>query len=262
MKSIVIGGGFISSHLMRHLLDIGHDVYLVHHHQLPMRKMPKADFYFYLAAYGNHSHQIHLDKTFMANVQMLHEVLHSVQDYNYRKFIHFSTSSVDLPMQTPYSLTKHAAEDIVTMYQTTGKPVVSVRPYSVYGEGEAGFRFIPTMIKSIIKGKQINLAPGTHDWIYAEDFVDALQYVIPNTDPVGIGTGTSYTNREVLQTIASIMGVRLDELNINLVESMRSYESPNWLCTDKTIRDLGWKPKHSLKEGLLKTVRAYEEIYL
>lgn len=176
---------------------------------------------------------------------------------DYKGFIHFSTSSVTLPVQTLYSETKAIAEYFVRKKNhKNGKPTVSIRPASIYGPGEAEHRFIPTVIHNIKKNKPIKLTDGMHDWTYIEDFIDGVIAVINNIDQVkgravGIGTGIQTPNRGIINKLFRIAG---KEVPINKSTSVaRVYDTTNWTVDATLVRSFGWEPKHTTEEGLQKT---------
>jgi len=119
---------------------------------------------------------------------------------------------------------------------------VNVRPYSVYGPGEADHRFIPTVIRCLLSGEVMKLDPhATHDWIYVYDFIEAM--FEGYTD---IGTGDSYTNMDVVEMLEGISG-RL--LNFQPA-TLRNYDTQKWVCRVGV-------PHRTLSSGLKQT---YESI--
>ena len=258
MKMKVFGSqGFIGSHLVKYLLKLGHTVEEIHHND--QYEIKEADFIFYLASYGNHYHQNDKYQTIKANIIDLYNLLKATRDLNYKGFIHFSTSSVTLPVQTLYSDSKFVAELICKRYSRKyKKPIVSIRPYSVFGEGEAPFRFIPTIINYLGTGKVMKITEGYHDWIYVSDFVDAVIAIMNNINKVvgkciSIGTGIQTSNLVVLRKMIDISCKPLQTKFDTSVA--RSYDNNNWVADTTIIKSLGWKPKYTLEEGLR---RVYE----
>jgi len=255
MKTIVCGAGFIGNHLIKKLLDLKHEVVVFHHDD--KIDIKDADYIFYLCSYGNHYHQKDFYQTVKANILDLYELLRKTKNIQYKGFIHFSTSSVILPVQTPYSDTKFIAEILCKrFYKKYNKPVVSIRPYSVYGEGEAKFRFIPTIIDHLKSGKSMPLTAGYHDWIYIEDFIEAVIKVMENCQnlsgkSVPIGTGKQTSNFDVLRILMEVSKKKIKTQHSYKVK--RIYDTKNWVADTTLIKSLGWKPNYTLKEGLRKT---------
>lgn len=234
----VFGGGFISNHLVKRLKDVE-----VIHHDQPY-KIDKADYIFFLQSYGNHYNQTDKIEMNKANVLDLYKLLEHVKNIPYKAFIHFSSSSVTLPVKTFYAETKLIAENICKRYKNT----IIIRPYSLYGPGEASFRFIPTVIKHLLDDQVLELSKGSHDWIYIDDFVDAVVHIMDNSDKfIGditpIGTGNQYTNEEIVNFLEVISKKKL---NRKYGED-RPYDTYKWKAPYVFL-----PPKVSIIEGLTK----------
>ncbi len=230
----------------------------------------------HLGAYGNHSTQTDDMETFEANVVKTFLLLEATKDINYQAFLNFGTSSeygkktfamkeTDLlEPTTMYAGTKAAGTMIARAFAMKyDLPIVTVRPFSVYGPGEADFRFIPTIIRSLIKGEPLTLDPGaSHDWVYIDDFVDGVEVVIKNIEAlagtaVNIGTGGQISNEKIVSSLGFISG---KPLTVTL-SNMRPNDSPNWRADNTTLRMCGWKPKTLLLVGLKRTYQYYKQIY-
>lgn len=248
MKDVVIGGGFISTHFQNYI----NPIYLSHNE---WKKVPHdVNRVYYFAAYGNHYHQTDARECFEANVLLLEKVLELLQKRRFNLFVHISTSSVTLDKQTPYSLTKWAGERLV---KTAGFPAISVRPYSIFGEGEADFRFIPKMINAILNKEVFNLIPEpTHDWLYVGDFVKRLNEIKKPGEPIGIGSGVLRSNYDVYKLVSQQIG----ETSLYFpTESMRSYDNKNWVCPTADVKK--FKSKIDFDTGLKRTIKYYKDQY-
>lgn len=281
MKSnILISGshGFIGTALIKSLAK-KHNVYIIVRELLDdptalteyIRKI-NPEYIYHLASYGNHSFQDKDMDTIATNTIKTFLLLNSLKDsgVQLKGFINFSSSSVygksahvmtenspTIPL-TMYGATKLATEHIARVFaQKYHIPLVTVRPFSVYGEGEASFRFIPTVISRIRDGEPLTLDPlPVHDWIYIDDFVDAVGIVVKNIGKlqgksVNIGSGKEYRNLKVVYELETISG---KDAKINKVTGLRDYDTKtSWKSRNDTLIKLGWKPKYSLKQGLRKT---------
>jgi UDP-glucuronate 4-epimerase len=252
MKALISGmSGFIGQALKKRLESDGCTVIGVPRgfdDTFPFSHIFDADYICHLAAYGNHSYQNDISGMILSNILYTNE-LFSILENNkcLKRFYNFSTSSVTLPVQTPYSITKKCAEEIAIYYKDTfNLPIVNIRPYSVYGIGEANHRFIPTVIKCLLSGEQMVLDENaTHDWIFIESFIDAL--LSGHTE---IGSGIKTTNKQVVELLEQISGKKLNYKPGKL----RVYDNDNWVCPKGV-------PCISLKEGLEKTFEHYSKLY-
>lgn len=239
----------------------------------------QPDYVIHLAAYGNHSHHSdYIDEIFATNVIKTYNLLRATANVDYKAFINVSSSSVYgtkpvamkenmiLEPTTLYACTKAAGEDLALMYnRVLRKPIISVRPFSVYGPGEAEFRFIPKVIECMVKGKSLDLVKEpVHDWIYIEDFIEGIFTCIDNVDKltgqtVNIGTGRQHTNEEIVDILLTMKSE--PAFPINVVEGVRDFDTDNWRANVTKLKSFGWKPKFPLKRGLKETFKFYEELY-
>src|SRR4030042_1372753 len=101
--------GFIGSHLQIKL-----DITDIPHQEIYKLKTLTFDKFFFLSTYGNLIDQTNTDATIKAN---LTDLLHILNQINFKKgfqsFVFTSSSSVTLKIQTLYSRTKKAAEQIL-----------------------------------------------------------------------------------------------------------------------------------------------------
>lgn len=255
--------GFIGKHLSAKLIELGLKVAPIPREFLssPVDLKGLLDEYnpqyiFHLATAGNMHNKDKRDDIFTANLINTYFLLSESKDIDYKAFVNFSTSSVLLPHETFYSATKAGAERLSRAFATQyGKPVVSVRPASVFGEGEQNEHLIPVMIDALKNNKEIQLVEDpTHSWIYVEDFVDAVIKVVENIEKVkgkevniSYGKGSYQSNKEILDILERISGKKL---KYKKVDSLRGYDTKNWSVENDILESLGWKIEIGLNAGL------------
>lgn len=279
MKYVITGSsGFIGKYLVdrfpsQNVVTIPHiDLY----DQGKLKQLIPEDttHIYHLAGFGNMAYQKEADLIVKANILGLHNLLMVTKDIKYKAFIYFSSSSVygvkNHPMHETnsweatdyYGLTKAAGELIMKAFVNLyDKPVIAVRPFSVYGPGEADFRLIPTIIQCIKHSKPIQLAPGMHDWIYIDDFLEGVmvaQHYINDLKgkAVNIGTGQQYDNFDILKYLCMFSRRNINRLPVTYIENLRSFNS--WVADNSLLRSLGWVQTYSLSEGLKKCWRYYK----
>ena len=178
----------------------------------------------YTAAYGNYYDQKDLYKTYRVNVLEVIKLLKSSES-----FIYISTSSVLLPIQTPYSHSKKVMEEIL---KEVDIPACAIRPSSITGVGEQERHLIQTLIKSCLEGELIPfVTEPSHDFIDINDFCDGVLYISNNINKfkgksLNLSSGKNYKNKEVLSMVEEITG---SKANIKLVDSMRKYDTDEWI---------------------------------
>lgn len=242
MRFFVSGSsGFIGQHLLKYLAGLGHEVkglFRELHVELYILNTQEPFEFIHLAAYGNHYNQTEHKQIIKANIEAVHNIASFLHDCeNCHKLYNISTSAIQLQKDTLYSVSKRFGELMVDSYQDPR--FVNIRPYSVYGPGEAAHRFIPTVIRALQTGETIQLDENAkHDWIFVEDFIEAMFAGYTN-----IGTGISYTNLDIVWILEHILGKKLNYTPAKL----RSYDTTDWVCPVKDI------PHRSIEEGLKQT---------
>lgn len=246
--------GFIGQHLVKRLTKDGHKIMTVDHKFLvdypdkldEIIKEANPDWIFHLAAFGNMAHQKDEFEIITSNIAGTYNLLHAVRDIDYKSFINVSSSSVLLPHQTIYSATKMGAEYLCKAYvDEYNKPIVTVRPASIFGIGEAGFRFIPTVFRSCLENEPMTLAPNaTHDWVNVDDLVENMIGIALSDNKeqtYNIASGIKTTNREIITMIEDITG---KNANIKEEKQLRSFDTNDWSIQSDVVLN------HSLRDGL------------
>ncbi len=240
--------GFIGERLVTRLEGDGHTVINIPRDWV---NAPAADVYVGMAAYGNSYEQKDPIETYRVNVMENLRLLQDA-DEDCRAVVLVSTSSVLIPHQTFYSASKKAMEEMAQLYSREyNLPIAVVRPSTVTGIGEQPHRLIPRLIKSCLYGEEIPFVPQpTHDFIDVDDFLTGLIFVADNirdyrSKRVNLSSGRSYTNDQVRRMVEQETG---RPANVRLVESLRSYDTDQWVV-EPTIPELPIKPlEQSIRE--------------
>ncbi len=243
-KTYAISGssGFIGKAISKHLANSGCRVIPICREKLESFRSlnnffreAKPNAIIHLASYGNHFYQYSSKDTVLANVLYTYNIMKAAEGL---KVYNVSSSSVSLNQQTLYSITKLFGEKLGDLFRN----VINVRPYSVFGPGEADHRFIPTVIRSLNTGVTMHLdEDATHDWIYINDFITALL-----NGETEIGTGEKYTNLEIVRKLELISGKKLNYTK----DKLRAYDNSEWVCPKGV-------PHMDIDEALLKTYNHY-----
>jgi nucleoside-diphosphate-sugar epimerase len=215
--------------------------------------------------------------TLQANVLGTSNLLESTASLDYRRFVHFGSSLEYGPAAGPlrentfprprtyYGVTKAAATLLCQQAARGGsRPVVVLRPFNVYGPWEAPHRLVPTAIAAALhEGEMALTAPGyRRDWVYVDDVVDACLLALAAEEIAGevinIGSGRQHGNEDIVGMVEALTGhtirVRRGE------HPPRPWDRPAWVADmAKSKRLLGWEPRHSLREGLARTIAWHQE---
>jgi len=266
-RALVTGSsGFIGSHLVARLKKEGFEVIKIPHNNLKsihyLRGYMEAinpQYIFHFAAYGNMSHQKDENEMVQANYINTYNLLQATKRLPYVLFVNCSTSSVygrtyrkmkeihRLKPDTLYAATKAGAEYLCRYFRKNyHKVIVNIRPFSVYGPGEADFRFIPTLIKNDDKNIASEVINGNHDWIYIDDFINGVMKIVENSGflphrTFNIGTGRMTSNEQVAKMITK---------DYNLSPEVKIQDSEMWVADTERIASLNWQPTTELAEGI------------
>jgi dTDP-glucose 4,6-dehydratase len=193
------------------------------------------------------------------------------------KLIHISTDEVygdifkgsfkeddRLKPSSPYSASKAAADMFVLAYaRTYNLYAIITRCTNNYGPYQFPEKLIPkTIIRASMNLKIPIYGTGKNvrDWIYVLDHCEAIDLVMQNGEKdeiYNISSGEELMNMEVVEEILGIMGK--NKSLVELVEDRPGHDIRYSLDSSKIRDELGWKPKHSFKEGIKKTVKWYLE---
>ena len=158
-----------------------------------------------------------------------------------------------------YAVSKLAGEHLAHAYSRQyGLPVVTVRPFNVYGPGQTGEGAIQIFIKRALKNETIRIDGDGNQiraWCYVDDFVDCIMRCIEN--PRAIGESFNIGNA---RAVITILGLAHTVCRVLGSTSKIEHDPP--LSADIAIRIpsvdkaeslLGFKAKIDLDEGILRT---------
>ncbi len=158
-----------------------------------------------------------------------------------------------------YAVSKLAGEHLAKAYTTQyNLPVVTIRPFNVYGPGQSSNGALQIFIERALRGQDIHIDGDGNQiraWCYVDDFVNCLEKCI--TNPKAIGESFNIGNPRAVITILGLAQTICRVLNS---KSKIIFDPP--LSADVAIRIpsvekakevLGFSSKVDLEEGILKT---------
>lgn len=177
---------------------------------------------------------------------------------------------------TPYIISKTAATQFVQLYhQYYGLPTVGLLIANCYGPRERavleakaykpgeGRKMMATFIEAALKNEPLPVmgdGEQSSDFVFVDDVVDSCMLAL-NDAAVGhimeIGTGVKTTVLTVAKTIIELTGSKSTiEFRPLRTGEVKVHTASDWSEAKKL---LGWEPKTSLREGLIKTIPWYAE---
>jgi UDP-glucose 4-epimerase len=167
---------------------------------------------------------------------------------------------------SPYGVSKHAVEQYLYAYRENhGIDYVVLRYPNVYGprqdpHGEAGVVAIFTL--QLLTGRQPTIfgdGSKTRDYCYVSDIVDAniLALNSKTTGIYNLGRGIEISDLEVFETVQEAVGTQIEPM----FAAVRPGEVEHIaLDASKAERDLGWKWKVDLVDGVAESVAFYRQV--
>jgi nucleoside-diphosphate-sugar epimerase len=155
----------------------------------------------------------------------------------------------------PYALSKRLAEEVCEFYASAYQlPVTTIRPFNVFGIGQAKHFLIPAIIEQALgTGNDIvvkDLAPR-RDYVYLEDLVTALLATLDKTDGYSvynIGSGVSLSVQEAIEVIQDVAGTKK---KIVCDHAVRNNELMDVVADiSKAGRELNWRPQYTFEQGI------------
>lgn len=158
-----------------------------------------------------------------------------------------------------YALSKLMSEQLIRFYGNRyALSWVIFRIGILYGAGQTNAMFIPTLVSSLLDGKEFPMTKGeqTRDFIYIDDLVNAIEIVLDQPEISGLfnlGTGHAPMLRDVAVMVEKLVG----EENKVRPGAIPYRDKESWeYCVDgtKAKKILNWQPSTSLDAGINKTI--------
>lgn len=165
-----------------------------------------------------------------------------------------------------YAVSKLAGEHLAhAYYKQYNLPVVTVRPFNVYGPGQTGEGALQIFIKRALKNEDINIyGDGTaiRAWCYVDDFVDCLMRCLENPKAIGesFNLGNARTVITTLGLAQAVCRVLKSDSKILFKDALSADIEMRIPSVLKTKEVLGFDAKVDLDEGILKTAEYFKSI--
>lgn len=242
----------------------------------------------HLAAESHVDRSIRNPRAFLeTNVMGTFQLLEMARNYKVPRFHHVSTDEVygslgpegmfteESPYRpnSPYSASKAASNHLVrAYYKTYGLETTISNCSNNYGPYQFPEKLIPLMILRGLNWEPLPVygdGKNVRDWIHVEDHCEAIWLIMNRGRPgetYNVGAQGEVQNIDLVRRICEILdrmspsseGRSRKEL-ITFVKDRPGHDRRYAIDPGKISRELGWKPKRTLDEGLQETVRWYLE---
>jgi len=219
------------------------------------------------------------DLFIQTNVVGVQILLHAALRHKVKKFVQVSTDEVygslgprepgfredfRLAPNSPYSASKAAGDLLARSYfKTYGFPVVVTRCSNNYGPYQFPEKLIPLFVTNALENRPLPVygdGLNIRDWIHVEDHCRGLELVLEKGRPgeiYNLGGRAERTNLEITKSILRILGK--PESLMQYVSDRPGHDRRYAIDFSKIEKEIGWKPRYDLDEGLHQTVRWYTE---
>jgi UDP-glucose 4-epimerase len=272
----------VSSIYPERLLDVKDDITLHEANLIDRSAMDavvgraRPSHVFHLGAYTHVGKSwSRVDECIQANIQGTVNLLQALDGTGYERFVYTGTSEIygdiDVPFRedaavnpiSPYSVSKYAGERYCRMFHSGyGWPVVMVRPFNAYGPWQTPDRVIPEIIGRALRGEDLKMTQGrqTREFNFVEDLAEGFLAIgtAPGVEGelFNLGCGEEVSMRDLATTILDLMGNPIEPQFGALPD--RPTEIWRMYCDSSKVRErVGWAPRHTLAEGLAKTIDWY-----
>lgn len=219
--------------------------------------------------------------TMKVNMIGTYNLLESVKDLKIERFVDFSTSEVFgsyaykveethttnlAPVgeaRWTYSVSKLAGEHLAhSYYKEYGLPIVTVRPFNIYGPGQVGEGAIHQFVVRAINNEQIQIhgdGDQIRSWCYIDDFVDGIMLCLTKEEAIGNSFNIGNPRATVTISMLAESIKRIADSNSEIVHVPKEYVDVELRIPsiEKAKKVLSYSPKYDLTEGLKETIEWY-----
>lgn len=211
------------------------------------------------------------------NVTGTQVLLEAARSRPLRRFVQVSTDEVygsiaqgswteDTPLapNSPYSASKAGADLLALAYHRThGVPVCVTRGSNTYGPYQFPEKVVPLFVTRLLEGRTVPLygtGENVRDWLHVDDHCAGVRLVATGGRPgrvYHVGGGLEMTNRELTAELLAATGA--DWSSVERVADRPGHDLRYSLDCTRIRDELGYAPRTGFRQGLLATVRWYEQ---
>jgi nucleoside-diphosphate-sugar epimerase len=216
------------------------------------------------------------DRYVQANIVATQRLLETLRETPVQRLVFASSSSIygdaemfptketALPRPvSPYGMTKLAAEHLAFVYlRNFDIPVTSLRYFTVYGPRQRPDMAFCRFMEALVDNQEIGIfgdGEQTREFTYVSDAVDGTVKAA-SADVVGqvinLGGGSRVTVNRVLDTLEDISHIKTRRKYLPVAPGDPRHTGAS---INLARERLGWEPRVSLREGLTKQWRWFQE---
>lgn len=223
------------------------------------RSIMNPDAFIQTSVYGTY---VLLEATRTFGLERYHQIS-TDEIYGHVPPGHSSLESDKLEPRSPYAASKASADLLVNAYFVTyGLPVTITRGSNNIGPYQYPEKVVPLFATNAIDHEPLPVygdGRQMREYQYVGDHCEAIDLVLHQGDmgeAYNVGTGEEMENLAMVEILLEALD-RPRSL-IRHVEDRPGHDRRYSLNVNK-IRALGWEPKHSPREAIIKTARWYQD---
>ena len=223
----------------------------------------------------------------LENLQIQNNLIEAAADFGARKLLFLGSSCIYPkfapqpipetalltgalePTNDAYAIAKIAGIKLCQSYaREYGKNFVSAMPTNLYGPGDnfdlQTSHVLPALLRKVHEAKADGArevavwGTGTprREFLHVDDLAGACRFLLENYDApeiVNVGRGEDVTIRELAALICEVVGF-MGEL---VFDASKPDGTPRKLLDTAKLTALGWRPRITLREGLVQTYDWY-----
>jgi dTDP-glucose 4,6-dehydratase len=180
------------------------------------------------------------------------------------------TESTPYSPRSPYSASKAASDHLVRAYhETYGLDVTVTNCSNNYGPRQNPEKLLPLTLLRALDRQPVPIygtGGNVRDWLYVTDHARAIWKVATegnSGETYNVGGDAERTNLEVVRALFAALAERTGtpvaefEALITYVKDRPGHDWRYAIDATKIQRELGWRPEHTLEDGLRETVAWY-----
>lgn len=213
-----------------------------------------------------------------SNVVGTYKLLEQARRYQISRYMQVSTDEVygaildgsykedaRLNPTNPYASTKAAADMLCLSYWNTYKvPIIITRTENNYGPWQHPQKAIPVFVCKALRNEKLPVyGDGKHRrmWLHVEDHCRAILHLLEK-GTVGevyhVAGEEELENIELAKRILDILGKPHELISLVPDFNIRPGHDRRYALDVSKLRATGWKPQHTLIQGLQETVEWYK----
>ena len=213
-----------------------------------------------------------------SNIVGTYKLLEQARKYQPKRYLQVSTDEVygailegsykedaRLNPTNPYASTKAAADMLCLSYWNTYKlPIIITRTENNYGPWQHPQKAMPVFVRHALQNEKLPVyGDGKHRrmWLHVEDHCRAILHLLEKGAPgeiYHVAGEEELENAELARRILDILGKPPGLISFVPDHNIRPGHDRRYALDVTKLRNTGWKPSHTLKDGLEKTIVWYK----